>query len=343
MWWTSGMRLPPLVSTGPLGAPGTTILEGGDSVGIDGRSGFRSTIGAWLDCRDVWGFELDYLTIGERDTGFSASSTEFPTLSRPIYDMLLNQPSAEPVNGSIAVATKDYFQSAGAMLSYNVWNCGVRYLAPSGCDACGENQCCIPLPTSYRLDVLMGFRYYNLSDQVLINETTTVSNATTTTYQIQDNFRARNDFYGSELGLRTRATRGRWALDLLMKLAAGNTHETVSIAGLTSNGGTANAGVLASGANLGVFQRDEFTMIPELGMEVGYQITRHLRTYAGYDILYWGCVRRAGDQIDLMVDPQNVPSDLRYSPTTALPSPTFPDRPTCFWAQGVHAGLEVTF
>ena len=92
--------------------------------------------------------------------------------------------------------------------------------------------------------------------------------------------------------------------------------------------------MLASGANLGVFQRDVFTMIPELSMEVGYQFTRHIRAYVGYDILYWGCVRRAADQIDLQVDPLNVRSDLRYAPSVALPAPAFPDRETCFWRKG---------
>ena len=294
----------------------------------------------WLGCQNSGPPKPDYFTLGDRDTNFFANSTDFPTLGRPIYDMLLNQQSTEPVNGSIAVMTNDYFQSAGATLTYNVWNCGVRYEAGAGCDSDDECQCCIPVPRNFRMDVLVGFRYYNLSDLVLVNETTTVANTAVNTFQIQDSFRARNDFYGSELGLRTRATRGRWALDILMKLAAGNTHETVTIAGLTSG---LPGGVLASGANQGVFQRDQFTMIPELRLEVGYQLTRHIRTYAGYDILYWGCVQRAADQIDLQVDPLNVRSDPRFAPAAGLPAPTFPDRQTAFWAQGVTAGLEVKF
>ncbi len=340
MWWTSGMKLPPLVSTGVLGAPG--VLEGDSTIGADGRSGFRTTVGMWLGCQDVWALQFDYLSLGERDTNFFASSADYPTLGRPIYDMLLIQPGAEPVNGTIAVATKDYFQSAGALLSYNVWNCGARYAGPAVCDSC-DGEDCIPLPWSYRMDALAGFRYYNLSDAVVIDENTTVSNNSTTTYQIEDNFRARNDFYGSELGLRMRATRGPWAFDFTMKVAAGNTHETVTITGLTTDGGTTNSGVLASGANLGTFQRDEFTMIPELSMEVGYQVNRHLRAYVGYDILYWGCVQRAADQIDVMVDPLNVKSDPNYAPSAALPAPTFPDRQTSFWAQGVNVGVELKF
>ena len=49
MWWTSGMDLPPLVTTSPQGTPqnqagvlgqsGTTILFGGQTVNGDGRSG----------------------------------------------------------------------------------------------------------------------------------------------------------------------------------------------------------------------------------------------------------------------------------------------------------------
>ena len=193
------------------------------------------------------------------------------------------------------------------------------------------------------MDALAGFRYYNLSDAVVIDENTTVSNNSTTTYQIEDNFRARNDFYGSELGLRMRATRGPWAFDFTMKVAAGNTHETVTITGLTTDGGTTNSGVLASGDKSGHLpaRRVHYDPRAEHGGRVPGQSAPAGVTLA--TTFFTGDVCSAADQIDVMVDPLNVKSDPNYAPSAALPAPTFPDRQTSFWAQGVNVGVELKF
>ena len=98
-------------------------------------------------------------------------------------------------------------------------------------------------------------------------------------------------------------------------------------------------GVLANRSNTGVYQHDMFTMIPELGINLGYEVTSHWRAFVGYDILYWGCVVRAADQIDLNIDPRNLPP----AQSGALPFPAFPGRTSCFWAQGVSVGAEFRF
>ncbi len=46
MWWTSGMKLPPLVATGTVDNP--TILYGNSTVDNGGRSGYRTTFGMWM-------------------------------------------------------------------------------------------------------------------------------------------------------------------------------------------------------------------------------------------------------------------------------------------------------
>jgi hypothetical protein len=40
------------------------------------------------------------------------------------------------------------------------------------------------------------------------------------------------------------------------------------------------------------------SFVPEAGIDVGYQLTRHLRAKAGYTFIYWTDVVRPGDQID---------------------------------------------
>ncbi|NLF10134.1 MAG: BBP7 family outer membrane beta-barrel protein [Pirellulaceae bacterium] len=164
-------------------------------------------------------------------------------------------------------------------------------------------------------------------------------------FQIDDNFRARNDFHGSEIGLRNRIYRGRWSLEILTKIAIGNNHQVVFIDGQTIvtpvNQPTEvrDGGVFAVRSNEGTYTRDCFTMIPQLGVELGYQVNENWRAYIGYNLLYWGEVIHAAEQIDLNVDPRNIP--VVQDPAT--PFPAFPGKTSSFWAQGFNLGLELRF
>ena len=63
----------------------------------------------------------------------------------------------------------------------------------------------------------------------------------------------------------------------------------------------------------------------------------------GYSLLYWGSVWRSGDQIDLQLDPRNIPSNPAFQPNSGLPFPQFPGQTTSFSAQGINVGLERRF
>jgi hypothetical protein len=100
-------------------------------------------------------------------------------------------------------------------------------------------------------------------------------------------------------------------------------------------------GIFAGPTNNGTFTQDTFVVIPQLGFELGYQVTTCTRAYLGYNLLYWGNVLRAGDQIDTNVDPRNWAQAT--APQNALPFPQYPNRSASFWAQGINLGLEVRF
>jgi len=361
MWWTNGIRLPPLVTTSPqgttaseagvLGYPNTTILFGDQTVANDGRAGIRITMGMWLDNCHNWGIEVDYFTIGEKNANFNEYSTGDPILARPLYNVQTIAQSRELVaypdivEGRVTADAKDYFQGTGVWLTYNLC-----------CNECGEpccetaDECCCAPPLMYccRTDLLVGFRYYKHSSSVLIREDLRVTQEGPTEnwlFDITDNFRARNDFYGSELGLRTRVHRGRWSLEMLAKVAVGNTRQVITIEGQTIVTPTdqpteiREGGVFAVRSNMGTYNRDAFTMIPQLGVEVGYQLNCNWRAYMGYNLLYWGCIAQAADQIDLYIDPRNIPP----TQDPALPFPAFSGKTSCFWAQGANVGLECRF
>jgi len=349
MWWTNGTRLPPLAATGPLDVQGVEILYGNRTVNNGGRSGYRATLGMWLDCCHTWDLEFDYFSLGEMASNYTSPfSTGNPTVVRPYFNVWTNRQDGElvaytgQVEGTVSVRAKDYFQSAGVSLSYNLCSGDMCCSCDSGCD-----DCCVPTLNCCRTDLIMGFRHYNLSDRVSIYENLRITQpgpTYNTRFLIHDDFGANNNFYGSELGLRTRIYRGRWSVEIMTKIALGNNHQPVDIYGQeikTPPVGPTETyydGIFAGPSNKGTYHRDTFTMIPQLNLELGYQINCHLRAYVGYSIMYWGCVARAADQIDLNVDPRNWPGE-----PGGLPFPAFPGKTSCFYAQGINVGTELRF
>ena len=142
---------------------------------------------------------------------------------------------------------------------------------------------------------------------------------------------------------------GRLFVDVLGKVALGATHEVVDIHGataITSPGGptvVTPAGFLASGSNSGHFTRDRFAVVPELGINVGCQITPHMRAFVGYSFLYWSSVVRPGDQVDVNLSGTQIPTDTRFNPVAGPARPAVLLRDTDFWAQGINCGLEFRY
>ena len=68
-------------------------------------------------------------------------------------------------------------------------------------------------------------------------------------------------------------------------------------------------------------------MVPELNLNVGYQVTDHLRAYIGYTFLYWSDVVRAGEQVPRAINPVQ----LLSGPNLAPQAPLFAFKATDFW------------
>lgn len=357
-WWTEGMYVPPLVTTGPsadqpgyLDTPGTTILFGDQRINGYGRSGARFTAGAWLDACQTIGVEGDYYFVGNANTNYFASSDGDPILSRPFYDLSPSQ--ADPLQivgqnveqvalpgsiaGSVSVDAETRFQSAGIRLLWNL---------------CCSTQCyegdCFPMwngPGGRRLDVLLGYRYARLSDSLAINEDLrSLQTESPGTFLVNDTFQTQNVFNGAELGAVWTGYRGRWLATVVGKLALGNVYETVSISGSTTttqDGSTTTdtGGLLAQSTNIGEYSRSQFAVMPELGTNIGFSLTPRLRVLFGYTFVYLSRVARPGDQIDLNVNSRLLPNDDR-PPAGDMRHPQFVFRETDFWAQGMNVGLD---
>jgi hypothetical protein len=164
-----------------------------------------------------------------------------------------------------------------------------------------------------------------------------------------DRFRASNHFYGGQLATRANWYAGLWDVTVVGKLALGGTEQIIGVDGgsiLYTPGSapvSAVGGILAQPSNIGRYYHCAFTAVPEVDLNVGYQITPWLRAQVGYSFIYWSSVVRPGDQIDRTVNPFQVPTDQNYGAGTGPARPVLTPHTTDFWAQGINFGLEFRF
>src|SRR5205823_5615281 len=113
-------------------------------------------------------------------------------------------------------------------------------------------------------------------------------------------------FLGGQLGNRFGFRRGRLQIDGYWKVAVGWAHESVDAGGATvltgpvpPAGRSVPGGLLVVPTNGGAGRRavDDLAIVPELGVNLGYDVTNWLRLTAGYSALYWSRVVRPGSQI----------------------------------------------
>jgi hypothetical protein len=343
VWWTDGMDLPPLVTTSPngtlkeqagvLGQPDTSILFGDSRLNNEARSGGRFTLGLWLDpCRSR-GVEASYMVLDEETEQFDVSSTGDPILARPFFNTATNAQDALLVAFNGVDAQGNPYQREGSILATaDTRFQGFEFLFRRSLQQRCEN----------RLDFLLGYRFNRLDDELRIGTDFTVIQDPNpllvgTRVKLFDLFETRNDFHGAQLGLVFRERLARWSLEMLIKLGLGNTHSEVVIDGSMIHPARSPGGLLAQQSNIGAYERDDFAVIPELGLTLGYNITPCLRATFGYTFIYWSKVARPGDQIDLNV---SLPT---FPPAPAGDRPEFSWATTDFWAQGLNVGLDYRF
>jgi hypothetical protein len=341
LWWTAGSYVPALLTTSPvgtlpqdsgiLGRPGTTVLAGDGDLATACRSGGRFTVECpaapwtWLS------IEANYLFLGNGAYHRQFDSTLIPILARPYVDLGLDAESALLVahpaflEGSAWIDATTDVQGAEILLRQLVFG---RF--------------------SGRVDFLLGYRFSWLDDDLRIRQFSRWTAAQGiilpgTTKDLVDLFDAENQFHGGEIGLAYRERAGRWSLELLGKVALGNTQSHVRVAGSTittvPNGASAtfSGGLLAQPTNIGSYIENRSSVIPEFGVTLGCDVTPRLRATFGYTFIYWSGVMRAGAQIDRDL------SQLPPEPPTGENRPAVLMRTSDFWAQGMNFGLDYRF
>ena len=341
LWFTKTGRAPPLVTTGlntdripgALDNPSTRVLFGGE-LDYHERNGGRFSLGYFLDDGDRLSIEAGYLFLGKRLLDYSQTSAGNPVLARPFFDVVNNRQDASLtafpglISGSVHIESSTALDSAEA-------NCALAF-ADSG---------------KVRLDALVGFRYWHLQEDLGINENTLVNAGApvfpNNTIQVADYFATDNSFYGGQLGLRGALQYERLQLNLFTKVALGANQEITTIRGATAINTTpatlANAGLLALASNSGRYTRDEFAVIPEVGVNLAVRVTSHLELFLGYSFMYWANVLRPGDQIDTGINPNLIPTSNTAGIAGGPARPAYSPHDSGFWAQGLNVGLELRY
>jgi Putative beta barrel porin-7 (BBP7) len=365
LWWVKDGPLPfPLVTTGDPASPnpGTLGLGGvpiltGRGVDYGTLSGVRVTAGAWLDPDGGLGVEGSGFWLPRRTKTFAAASDAHgnPVLTFRYLD---------PPDPDTGIAEEDAFQASlppGNGAGVGPFAGGLAVI--SRIELWGaEANAVIGLADNERLSLqaLVGFRYVDLYETLgLAWRSTAVDDAVVTflgnpfpapsTVTTFDSFKARNQFYGSQVGLRGEFSRGKFVVGATGKVALGENHESLSVQGsstLFPNVGppvTVGAGQFAAPSNIGRVTHDEFAVVPEVEVKVGYQATSWLRAYVGYDFLYWSRVVRPGNQVDLIVNDQFNPVNGAFGVPVAGNFPRREFNRSDFWAQGVTFGLEFRY
>ena len=348
LWWIKDSTFPVLLTVGSVndaqpgavGMPGTGVLFGGSTIDNKDRSGARLGLGYWIDDGKQFGVEAGGFYLSDRSVGTFASSNGnlgSRLLARPFFNVTTNQEDASivafpgVVGGNVNIGSSSEMHSAECN---GLWNLTRRELL--------------------FIDVLAGFRYLDLRENININEVSQIqSTAPLFPNQqiiVTDRFGGSNLFYGGQVGLRSGVTRDRWSVEVTAKVALGISNETVNIGGTTSiqspgqPATTFGSGLLALGSNSGRFVQDQFAVVPQVDAKFGFQITSNLRVTVGYSFVYWSSVNRPADQIDRGLAVTQIPTSTQFAGNTGgAVRPTFAFHDTDFWAHGLNVGLEFRY
>lgn len=347
----------PLVTTGPpeglgkLGQPGTFILYGHQGLDYGLLNGVNVALGGWLDDGQVLSLEASAFTLETRSVGYNRNNTVGTgVLARPIVNSLIGLETAEIVGfpgsaefpfrfpGSIVSSSSNRFWGAELNATANVWTYG------------------------FRADILGGFRYLNLYEDLDIAQTTLTPAGTLvrfnhnlflgpTNLTTVDMFAARNQYFGGYLGGQVEWQWGCVFAQLAGQFGVGRTYQVLNVKGVSTldhpgdvgRVSGAPGGVLVLSSNSDTADAGEWTVVPEAKARIGLNLTDAITFHFTYNFIYWSNIIRPGYQISREVNPTLLPTSDKYRAPFGTPFPQMFLRQTDFWAMGLAAGLEFRF
>jgi hypothetical protein len=321
--WISDVALPPLITSsasgvplgfaGVLGQSTTATRVGGYSLSPNPSSGLFFSAGSWVNSLEDRGLEINGLFWFGSTRSFTAFADGSPnsiTLARPVIDAGTGRPAAFYTGFAGILAG-----ASSASVGTDLW----------GVDANCLGRCSISEAIS--LTLLGGLRTLSFDQAVVTQDTSIPLGATTIPVanavvvsnpnlaRITDSFDATNRFFGGQVGFRTNIDTGRLGLGFGFKIALGSTFQTLDINGRSeavTPGGQVFAsvpgGLLANSANIGRYEHNAFSVVPNIDLRVSYRLCDNLHAFFSYDYLLWNHVLTPAPQISRTVNGGNVPT-----------------------------------
>lgn len=335
-WFLQRMRVPPLLTTSPpasagvLGTPGTEELYGDGRLRSrhDRYVGVRFDVDYWLSDERTFGLNVSGFFLERDSSNFTVKWHSVPVLARPYIDA--NDGSAKAY--VVAGPSPGIGDLSGAFNAYS----RVELFGQDANLLFGlvrGDHC--------TLDVLAGARFLQIRERLDLTGVSKVLPDESVLTSATDHFHTFNKFYGAQAGLIGAYHWGRWSVEGKVALAIGGDDQEIRNYGdriyqTPQLRQTANYGVYVLPSNRGNFDRGDFDFVTETTINVGCDLTRHIRTRVGYTLLTWLNPVRPGDQIG----PLNLGQVAAGGPTGPA-KPTVPFREDFFWAQGLNVGLEL--
>lgn len=344
-WWVKHSPEPvPLIEEeliGPLllsmDEPDSQLVLGEKDFKLGARPGARISLGGWLN--DHIGLAGSYLILPEKSKKASVSSNgqiESPFLVLPFFDVTTDSESlaliADPGQYSGWAQEKIENDMSGAEA-----------------DILGR----VYARNGLNINVLAGFRWWNFNEKFTLETSSPNISPPFDIMQTQDSFQTRNNFYGGQVGFDTRFTWKRVSVETTGKIALGAMDSSVNIKGnfLTNSFSNFNeiqsfpAGYFALPTNEGKASKTRFSILPEIDINLGFQLAKWIDLKLGYTFLYVTNVVWAGNTIDRNLNPSQAPA-ITMTPSTELVGAPFPKpllKTEGFWVQGFNLGITFSY
>jgi len=350
MWWTPNNNVPTLATSSPLGTPignagvlgqptTTPIFNG--PLYDDMRVGGRVRFGTWADnCSH--GFEGSIWGLLNETDEQSWESDGNPIIARPFnnVDPLRTGPDRELIGfdgvlrGTLTINTSSDIFGGDAGIRKNLYCCS----KPANC-------------SSFRVDGYAGYRYFKVREGLRITEnleSTSLVGPTAlgTRIDLFDDFQTRNEFHGGVLGMVAQHQHQKWTAEVVSRVAIGNIHREATINGQTTvtvptvAPVTRAGGLLAQPTNIGTYEDNDFAVLPEFQLNLGYNLTSRAKFMMGYTFMYLGDLVRPGDIVDTTVNGNLLDPTL---PFAGPERPEFAWNDSEMWLMGLSLGVELNF
>ncbi|MBB75195.1 MAG: hypothetical protein CMJ75_11860 [Planctomycetaceae bacterium] len=338
LMWRRQPALPPLVTTSPPGTPlaqagqlsqpTTTTLLGGQSQVSGPSTGGRIDFGYWLNACSQLGVGGSFLALGNSSLDYAIDTTTTPILARPFFNVTDGQTAAmdtllasfpDEASGEIAVQATSTLIVAEA------------YLRQAGQHGAGTPG-----------DLVGGYQFSRIDGSLKISSHSTALSTSQlrvpgTTLSLFDSINTQNEFHGGQLGVLNDWHYGCFTIFGSFKLGLGNMRQKAALSGQTVIDDSVNSitdpqGLLIRNTNIGNYERNVITVVPQVNLRGTYAVSHQLDVTIGYSLIFFPHVLQPAEQLD---------PDLAVNlAASGEPRPQFTFQSRDYWAQGLTFGLR---